>query len=97
MKALLFTALVAASSSAVVAQEIVEFDDHFVSRLTRAEVIEESELARARGEMVTQGEITLFADGQAGAMRTTAAVRSEGRDAASSYAAGSIYNGEYRN
>jgi hypothetical protein len=97
MKALLFTALVAASSSATVAQEIVEFGDHFDSRLTRAKVIKETELARERGEMVTQGEITLFADGQAGATRTAAEVRSEGRVAARSYSADSIYNGEYRN
>lgn len=58
MKALLFAVLVAASSFVAVAQEIVEFDDHFVSRLTRAEVINEIERARERGEMVTQGEIT---------------------------------------
>lgn len=87
MKALLFAVLVAASSSAAVAQETVEFDDHFVSRFTRAEVIKEVERAGARGEMVTQGEITVFADGQGGTMRAAAEVRSEGHDAARTCAA----------
>lgn len=45
MRALLFTALVAVSSSAPMAQEIVEANDFFVPRLTRAEVIQELERA----------------------------------------------------
>lgn len=98
MRALLFTALVAVSSSAsVVAQEIVEFEDHFVSRLTRAEVIQEIGRARSPGEMVTVGEITVFADVATKAPRDVVAVRAEGGEAARSVAVGTVYSAEYGN
>ncbi|MCM5568894.1 DUF4148 domain-containing protein [Burkholderiaceae bacterium FT117] len=98
MRALLFTALVAVSSTAsVVAQEIVEFEDHFVSRLTRAEVIQDLGRARSHGEMVTAGEISAFADDEARAPRDVAAVRAEAGEAARSVAAGTVYSAENRN
>lgn len=97
MRALLFTALVAVSSSAPMAQEIVEANDFFAPRLTRAEVIQELERARLRDEMVTQGEVTVFATGREGWERSAVEVRAEGREAARTYAAGTVYDDNYRN
>lgn len=97
MRALLFTALVAVSSSAPMAQEIVEANDFFVSRLTRAEVVQELERARLRDEMVTQGEVTVFATGRDDRGRNVLEVRAEGREAARTYAAGTVYDGSYKN
>ena len=97
MRALLFTALVAVSSSAPMAQEIVESNDYFVSRLTRAEVMAETSRAAAAGEMQTQGEITMVAASSSDAGRSRSDVRTEGRLAAQTHATGTVYDVSYEN
>ncbi len=47
---------VASFALPVAAQEIVEFDDHFVSTRTRAEVQAEAATAAAAGQLVPTGE-----------------------------------------
>jgi hypothetical protein len=60
MKTIIVSALFAAFSLPVAAGEIVEFDDHFVSMRSRAEVQAEVAKAAAAGELDTAGEITSY-------------------------------------
>lgn len=56
MKAIYVSVLVASFTLPVAAQEIVEFDDHFVSTRTRAEVQAEVVSAAAAGQLEPMGE-----------------------------------------
>lgn len=56
MKTVFATILVASFALPVAAQEIIEFDDHFVSMRTRAEVQAEVASAAAEGQLEAAGE-----------------------------------------
>ncbi len=76
MKTLIISALLAGFGATVVAQEIIPFDDHFVSTRTRAEVRAEALQAAASGELYRQqGEITWMPE--AGAFSGPGKTRSE--------------------
>lgn len=97
MRALIFTALVAMSSSAPMAQELIEFNDQSVSRLTRAEVTAEATRAAGAGETLTQGEITLFSDPAFASGRSRSDVSADGRQASQTHARGTVYDASYEN
>jgi hypothetical protein len=60
MKTILFSALLVATSLPLAAQEIVPYEDYFVSSRSRAEVMNETARAAAAGELTTQGEIVTY-------------------------------------
>ena len=86
MKASVVSVLLAGFAATAVAQEIVPFDDHFVSASTRAEVQAEVAQAARSGELDNQqGEITYTPSFDAtGPSRSRAEVRNETARAAAS-------------
>lgn len=87
MKTLIISALLAGFGATVVAQEIIPFDDHFVSTRTRAEVRAEALQASASGELYRQqGEITWLpsADASSSPGKTRSEVLAELSQAAAS-------------
>jgi hypothetical protein len=80
MKTLILSALLAGFGATVAAQEIIPFDDHFVSTRTRAEVLAEVSQAAMSGDLYRQqGEITWMPslDTFGGPSRSRAEVRQE--------------------
>ena len=90
MKALIASAVLAGFAATAVAQEIIPFDDHFVSMKTRAEVRAETAQAARSGELYRQqGELTYVPSFQVSApVHSRAEVRAELAGAAAS---GALY------
>jgi hypothetical protein len=60
MKHLIVSTLLAGVMLPLAAQEIVPFNDYFVSTRSRADVMAETSAAAAAGDLVTQGEIVTY-------------------------------------
>jgi len=86
VKALIASALLAGFAATGVAQEIIPFDDHFVSTKTRAEVLAEVSQAARSGELYRQqGELTYAPSFEtSGPVHSRAEVRAEVARAAAS-------------
>jgi hypothetical protein len=90
MKTLIASALLAGFAATAAAQEIIPFDDHFISTKTRAEVQAEVAQAARSGELYRQqGELTYSPTfNAAGPVHSRAQVRAEVARAA---ATGDLY------
>lgn len=97
MRTIIISALFAIAASGASAQEIIEFDDAFVSQKSRAEVMAEVSRAQARGMMQQQGEITWTPPITESPDRSRAVVRDEARHAASMDARGTVFDPRYHN
>lgn len=97
MRTIIISALFAIAASGASAQEIIEFDDAFVSQKSRAEVMAEVSRAQARGMMQQQGEITWTPPITESPDRSRAVVRDEARHAASMNERGTLYDPRYHN
>jgi diphthamide synthase (EF-2-diphthine--ammonia ligase) len=74
----ILASLLASFALPVAAQEIIEFDDHFVSTRTRAEVQAEAATAAAAGQVEPMGEAIEYPTlVSASSTRTRAEVRAE--------------------
>lgn len=78
MKSIFYSIVFASFTLPVAAQEIVEFDDHFVSTRTRAEVQAEVASAAASGQLEPMGEAMSYPTlTSASSSRTRAEVKAE--------------------
>ena len=97
MKTLIVGAAVALAASAAFAQEIIPYQDSFVSSMTRADVRAEAASTLGAGTQGTQGEITWVPAVSRNTSANGSELRAEGRQAERTEMSNTVFDMSYHN